>query len=236
MSILVAVLAGAAGAVVGGLLPAAARRAVDTAAPSLVTAADMPLMVGSDPEGRRAGVVAARLLTAGLAVGVVLTIGLRWVLPAYLGLVVITVLLTITDLEEKLIPNRVTFRAGPVAVALLALGALLDGDPERVVWALIGGAGYFLFMFILALIVPGGLGFGDVKLAPILGAFVAAEHLGFVLVAALGSYVIGGLTSAFLLITRMKSRKDTIPFGPYMVIAAYVALFFGQAIVDWYLG
>lgn len=236
MIVACAVLTAAAGLLLGGVVPVAATRALDTANPPLATRDDLPIVLGRSPAGTGWVPLLVRLVTAGLGVGVVIAIGVRWVLPAYLVFVVVTVLLTVTDLRAKLIPNRVTFRSGPIAIGLLAAGALLDGDPERILWALIGGAGYFVFMLILALIVPGGLGFGDVKLAPILGAFVAAEHLGFVLIAALGSYVIGGATSAVLLVTRVKSRKDTIPFGPYMVVAAYVALFFGRAIVDWYLG
>jgi leader peptidase (prepilin peptidase)/N-methyltransferase len=236
MTIVLAICAGVAGLLAGGVIPIAARRSIDQSSPPLVTSVDVPLLAGRPPDDRIVAAVATRLATALVMVGVVVVIGVRWVLPAYLFFVLITVLLTITDLEAKLIPNRITFRSGPIAGAMLVAGALLDGDADRVVWAAIGAAGYFLFMLILALIVPGGLGFGDVKLAAILGAFVAAEHLGYVLVAAVGSYVIGGLTSAILLIFRLKSRKDTIPFGPYMVIAAYVALFFGQAIVDWYLG
>lgn len=236
MTVALAVVFGVVGLLAGGVLAPAAARSIDESCPALVTGDDAPALFGRSREGRTGGALAIRLATALLLVGVVFVIGVRWVLPAYVFFVLITVLLTLTDLDAKLIPNRITFRAGPAAGAMLVVGAFLDGDAERIVWAAIGAAGYFVFMLILALIVPGGLGFGDVKLAPILGAFVAAEHLGYVLVAALGSYVIGGLTSAVLLITRLKSRKDTIPFGPYMVIAAYVALFFGQAIVDWYLG
>ena len=234
MTAVLAVFGGVAGFIAGPVLVAVARRSLDRDAP-LFEPGDVELATGRSADALRMRATAARLVVAAVAVGVVLTIGVRFTLAAYLWFVAVTVVLTVTDVEAKLIPNRITLPGGVVGGALLIVGALLDGDPERVVWAAIGAAGYFVFMLVLALIVPGGLGFGDVKLAPILGGFVAAEHLGYVLIAALGSYVIGGGMSALLLITRLKSRKDTIPFGPYMVIAAYIALFAGQAIVDWYL-
>lgn len=234
MIIVLASLAGAAGFLAGPVALQSARRSLGPDL-ALLHRDDWGTALGANGPRWAWRPIAARVVLAAVSAGTVVTIGGRFVLPAYLWFVAVTALLTITDIEEKLIPNRVTLPGGLIGAALLAGGALLDGDPERILWAAIGAGGYFVFMFILALLVPGGLGFGDVKLAPILGGFVAAEHLGYVAVAAIGAYVIGGITSAVLLITRVKSRKDTIPFGPYMVAAAYVALFAGGAIVDWYL-
>jgi len=99
----------------------------------------------------------------------------------------------------------------------------------------IGGVAYFVVMLILALIVRGGLGFGDVKLAFLIGVFTGYLSLGHVLVTGIGAFLIGGLVAAFLLVTRKSGRKDAIPFGPFMTSAAIVTIFFGQAIIDWYL-
>jgi leader peptidase (prepilin peptidase)/N-methyltransferase len=229
------IVSAAAGFLAGPWLVTLAERSLDKEG-ALRRAGDAAIVLGRSPHGHSLQTIAVRVAVGGLAAAVVASVGSRFVVPAYLWFVAITVVLTVTDVRAKLIPNRITAPGGLVGAGLLAVGVLLDGDPERLLWALIGAVGYFLFMLVLALIVPGGLGFGDVKLAPFLGAFVAAEHLGFVVIAAVGSYLIGGITSALLLITRIKSRKDTIPFGPYMVVAAYVALFAGNAIVDWYLG
>jgi leader peptidase (prepilin peptidase)/N-methyltransferase len=235
VTVVLAIAAAFAGFLAGPWLVTVAERSLDKEG-TLRRPGDAGIVLGRPPHGHSPGTIATRVVVAGLAAAVVAAVGPRFVVPAYLWFVAITVVLTVTDVRAKLIPNRITWPASVVGGGLLGAGVLLDGDPERFVWALIGAAGYFLFMLILALIVPGGLGFGDVKLAPFLGGFVAAEHLGFVIIAAVGSYVVGGLTSAFLLVTRIKSRKDTIPFGPYMVIAAYIALFAGTAIVDWYVG
>ena len=158
-----------------------------------------------------------------------------WLVPAYLVFVWAMILLTVTDLDTKLIPNRILGPATLIGIVLLLAGHLVDPSGGSLGDAAIGGASYFVVMFILALIVKGGLGFGDVKLAFMIGVFSGYVSLGYVLVAGIGSFLIGGVVAVFLLITRRQGRKDAIPFGPFMTTAAVLALFFGQSIIDWYL-
>ncbi|MEN8040313.1 MAG: A24 family peptidase [Actinomycetota bacterium] len=159
-----------------------------------------------------------------------------WLLPAYLVFLWAMVLLTVTDLDTKLIPNRILGPATMATIVLLLAGHLIDSSGGDLMDAAIGGAAYFGVMLVLALIVSGGLGFGDVKLAFLIGVLTGYFGLGQVLVAGIGSFLIGGVVAAFLLITRRSGRKDAIPFGPFMTTAAIVTIFFGQTIVDWYLG
>jgi leader peptidase (prepilin peptidase)/N-methyltransferase len=88
---------------------------------------------------------------------------------------------------------------------------------------------------IIALIARGGFGFGDVKLAAFLGLYSGYLGWGELLVALFMPFAVGGIISVLLLITRIKGRKDAIPFGPYMVLGAYLAVFVGEQIIDWYL-
>lgn len=175
-------------------------------------------------------------VTAALFFAVPYAVGVSWVIPAYLAFVAITVALTLTDLDHKLIPNRILFPGTGIAAGLLLVGAVLEGELGAFARALGGGAAYFAALFVLALIARGGFGFGDVKLAFLLGIFAGYLGWGHVAVAGIGSFLIGGLLSIFLLVTRIRSRKDHIPFGPSMVLAAYVAVWFGDEIVDWWLG
>jgi leader peptidase (prepilin peptidase)/N-methyltransferase len=158
-----------------------------------------------------------------------------WLLPAYLIYLWTMILLTITDLDTKLIPNRILGPATLTGIVLLLAGHFAASAPGNLVDAAIGGAAYFAVLFILALVVKGGLGFGDVKLAFVIGVFSGYLSLGHVLVTGIGSFLIGGFVAAFLLITRKSGRKDAIPFGPFMTTAAVVTVFIGQAIIDWYL-
>ena len=175
------------------------------------------------------------IATAGLFLLTYADFGLVGVLPAYLWFVGVTVALTLTDLDHKLIPNRILFPSSGVAVGLLGIGALGDGQLADYGRAILGGLIYFAALLIVALIARGGFGFGDVKLAAFLGLYATYLGWGQLVVAIVLPFVVGGVVSIFLLVTRIKGRKDAIPFGPYMVIGAYLAVYAGQTIIDWYL-
>lgn len=173
--------------------------------------------------------------TAALFATVPLALGVTWVVPAYLWFVGVLVVLTVTDIDHKLIPNRILFPSTAIGAVLLAAGAFADGDAGLLPRALGGGAGYFAALFVLAILARGGFGFGDVKLAFFIGLFAGYLGWGHVAVAGVGSFLIGGVLSVLLLVTRIRGRKDYIPFGPWMVMAALVTLWWGDAIVDWWL-
>jgi leader peptidase (prepilin peptidase)/N-methyltransferase len=77
------------------------------------------------------------------------------------------------------------------------------------------------------------MGFGDVKMAALIGL---TTGFGEVLVAVVGGIILGGITGAFLLISRRKKRKEAVPFGPFLSIATIVTLIWGTEIMNWYLG
>jgi leader peptidase (prepilin peptidase)/N-methyltransferase len=170
-------------------------------------------------------------------------IGVEWVLPAYLCFVALTVTLTLTDFDEKLIPNRILFPGTAIALVLLYGGIVLDawiGDATLsgidLLRPLAGGAAYYVLLLVLALVGPAGaLGGGDVKLAFLLGAFTAAISFDVLLVAVFAAFIGGGLVSLLLIVFRIRDRKDAIAFGPYMIGGAYFALAWGGVIADWYL-
>jgi leader peptidase (prepilin peptidase)/N-methyltransferase len=174
--------------------------------------------------------------TAALFGAATSVIGADWVLPAYLWFIGVTVAITLTDPDHKLIPNRILFPSSVVGVLLLGVGAVIDAQLPDFGRAILGATAYFAMLLVVALVARGGFGFGDVKLAWFLGLY--ATYLGWseLLVAVFLPFAVGGVVSILLLITRIKGRKDAIPFGPYMVIGAYLAITFGEQIADWYLG
>lgn len=185
------------------------------------------------PQRRRSLLMAA---AAGTLVGLTAAvIGPLWVLPAYLWFTAVTLLLTLTDLDRKLIPNRILYPATVVGAVLLVSGGLLDGEGNAIVRAGLGALAYFSVLFLLALIAGGGFGFGDVKLGFFLGMFLAYLSWGTLIVGGVGAFLLGGLVGLLLILLRIKSRKDKIPFGPYLVAGAYLAMAFAPEIVDWYL-
>jgi len=135
------------------------------------------------------------------------------------------VAISVTDLERRLIPNRIVV---PAAAVVLVAQTALDPSPE---WA-IGGFGAALFLLLAALAYPAGMGMGDVKLALLLGA-----ALGRTVPVALMLAMVAALVPSVVLLARHGSaaRKMRIPFGPFLALGGVVALFAGDRILDWYL-
>lgn len=186
-----------------------------------------------EPISARYPVVEA--LTGLLFVVTVLIIGVAWVLPAYLWFAAVTMVLILTDLDHKRIPNRILYPGTVVGLVLLAGGALLDGGAGDLGRGAMGGVFYFSALFVLALIARGGFGFGDVKLAFMLGLFLAFRGWEHLLVGIFLAFFIGGVIALALLLTRKKGRKDAVPFGPSLVLGAWTGIAYGLEIAEWYL-
>ncbi|WP_104200479.1 A24 family peptidase [Cryobacterium sp. Y29] len=157
------------------------------------------------------------------------------VLVAFLYLAAISVALAMIDLDTHTLPNKILLPAYPVAAVLLTAAALVAGEPGRVLTALIGAAALFGLYLALALISPGGMGLGDVKLAGLLGLYLGYLGWGPLIVGAFGAFLLGGAFGLLLLATRKAKRRSSIPFGPWMLLAAWLGVFFGDQIAIGYL-
>jgi leader peptidase (prepilin peptidase)/N-methyltransferase len=146
------------------------------------------------------------------------------VLPALLALVATGVVLSIVDLTEHRLPNAVLLPTLAIMAVLLVLASALTGEWMRLLWALAGGAGMFLFYFLLAVIAPSGMGMGDVKFAAPLG--LALGWFGWMMWMAglLGAFLIGGIIAIGALVMRRVTLRGSIPFGPSMLAGAVAAL------------
>ncbi|HET7455129.1 MAG TPA: prepilin peptidase [Solirubrobacterales bacterium] len=146
-----------------------------------------------------------------------------------LGLVFVTMLvaITVTDLEQRIIPNKVLAVAAVIGVAIAVVGD--PGSlPERAVAAVAAGG----FLFLVALVYPRGMGLGDVKLVAVMGLFLGRNVAPAILIALLAGSLVG-----LTMIARhgAEARKQAIPFGPFLALGGVVALLAGEPIVDWYL-
>jgi leader peptidase (prepilin peptidase)/N-methyltransferase len=155
----------------------------------------------------------------------------------------IFIIVIFIDWEHKLISNRITYPAVILALILLGIATMFPESeilghrtfvPENIILSgIIGGAVGFAFFFIVFLINPGGMGMGDIKLAFLIGLVT-----GFPLVIAglMIGILLGGITAIILLVFKLKKGKDVIPYGTFLGIGPIVALFWGNQILDWYLG
>ncbi|HET8863553.1 MAG TPA: prepilin peptidase [Solirubrobacterales bacterium] len=147
-----------------------------------------------------------------------------------LGLVFVTVLLavTLTDLERRIVPNKILVVGAVLAVAIAAVadpGSL----PERAIAALAAGG----LLFLAALAYPRGMGLGDVKLAATMGLFLGRNVAPAIFVALLSGAAVG---LAMIAVEGASARKRAIPFAPFLALGGVVGLLAGDQLVDWYLG
>jgi leader peptidase (prepilin peptidase)/N-methyltransferase len=175
------------------------------------------------------------LVTAAVFVVLALRLGATAQLPAFLYLGAAGVALALIDLDVKRLPNAIVLPSYPVALGLLLVPATL-GAWSAYGRALLAMAGLFAAYFALALVQPGGMGFGDVKLAGLLGLHLGWLGWAELLVGALAGFVLGGAVGVALLLTRRATRRSAIPFGPFMLAGALVGVLAGDGLARLYLG
>jgi leader peptidase (prepilin peptidase)/N-methyltransferase len=146
------------------------------------------------------------------------------------------VVLTVVDLDHKLLPNRIIIPAFFAGWAGLIVAALADGDPERLLHAGVGAVIFGGFFFLVALIYPAGMGGGDVKLAFVLGTFLGYLGApGLVLVGMFTSFVLGAVVGVIAMAVTKGGRKMQVPFGPFLALGTVITTFAGQVLLDAYL-
>ncbi|MFP5299495.1 MAG: prepilin peptidase [Actinomycetota bacterium] len=147
------------------------------------------------------------------------------------------VVLTVIDLDHKLLPNRVVYPTFVVGWAGLLLDAAIEGQMDRALDAALGALIFGGFFYLIAVIVPAGMGGGDVKLAFVLGTFLGYVGVpGVVLAGMFLSFLMGGLIGLVAMIATGGGRKMQIPFGPFLAAGTVLGIFWGQPLVDLYLG
>lgn len=153
----------------------------------------------------------------------------QWsLLPAYLYLGAVGGALTLIDLDVHRLPDLLVLPSYPIAFVLLLVPTMVTGQWGALLRGVLGGLALFVGYLVLALVSPGGggLGFGDVKLAGVLGLLLGWVGWGPVVVSVLAAFVIGGFLALILLLARRVSRSSHIAFGPSMIAGAWVALMF----------
>jgi leader peptidase (prepilin peptidase) / N-methyltransferase len=172
--------------------------------------------------------------TSALFVGASLALSTVWQAALVAPFVGLLLACAIIDYRKRIIPNAVVLPAlAAFAAAILALD--LAGRPLSFVDGLLGLLAYGGGLFVVALVSPGGMGMGDVKLAALIGLVLGALGLRYVGVAAMLGILTGGV-GAVVALALGRDRKEAIPFGPYLALGAAAAVFTGPAVAGWYAG
>ena len=170
--------------------------------------------------------------------------GLSWDLAIVIVFCCLFIILIVTDLETGILPNKIVYPGMILAFVFAGLGSIFRFMPSFIadvfplfagLWianAAIGGVAGFVILLVIALIFRGGMGWGDVKLAGLIGLSVGFP---LILVAIFLAVVTGGLAAIILLLLKIRRRKEAIPFGPFLALAAMLTLFWGSDLLYWYL-
>ena len=181
-----------------------------------------------------------RLFWVELATGVVFAL-LAWhygLSPA-LGIMAfyacLFIVVSVIDLDHGLILNKVVYPSLVVALllALLPQPWLTQWIVTGIANAAIGGAIGFGIFLLIAIISRGGMGWGDVKLAGLIGL---ATGFPLVFLSIIMAAILGGIVAVAMVIAKKKQRRQTIPFGPFLAVAAMITLLWGSNIMTWYVG
>ena len=193
------------------------------------------------PGWKRRDLNAARAAAvAGLTVALFVGLGVRyhdsWALPAFLALTAGLVALSVIDLEHFLLPNRIVYPLGLATVTLLAVAALGADEWTALGRAVSGGVVAMLALGLLHLVSPRSMGFGDVKLAFVLGLALGWLGWGELALGLFCGFLAGAVVGGVLIALRRRGRKDHLPFGPFLAFGTLVALLWGDVILRWYRG
>lgn len=173
--------------------------------------------------------------TAGLFVAVTARVGPTAALPAFLYLAAIVVALAAIDWEVRRLPDDIVWPSYPIAASALTIAALTSGQTLPILRALAAMGALFTLYLLLAVARPGGMGYGDVKLAGLIGLYLGWLGWDAVIVGTLAGFLFGAI-AGIALIVRGRARPATaIAFGPYMLAGAMVALFATGPLATWYL-
>lgn len=181
---------------------------------------------------RRAALLA--VVCAALLGGVAMRLHDSWALPAFLVLAAALVALSLIDLRHLILPNRIVYPLAIATPVLLAVGAIGDRDGGAFLRSLLGGVVGFAAMFVLHVLSPRSMGFGDVKLSFVLGLALGWLGWGQLVLGLFLAFLYGAVVGVVLMVLRRRGRKDQVPFGPFLAAGMLTAVLWGEAILRAY--
>ena len=173
------------------------------------------------------------LLTGCFALGTYLKFGPTWASLIYFVFIAALIVITFIDLDHRIIPNVITLPGIPIFVA----ASLLIPDLsliDSLIGVIAGGGSLLMVAWIYKLIThKDGMGLGDIKLLAMIGALVGWQGILMTIFVASATGTLAGILH--MVQVRQKNMKLAIPFGPFLATGALVYIFWGEAIIRWYI-
>lgn len=142
------------------------------------------------------------------------------------------IVITFIDLKEMIIPDVLVLVVLGLSIIHKSLNYFIYNIPFNIVNSLLGtliAGGIFLLIIVLS---KGGMGGGDVTLIGALGFILGVKYI---LLTIFISFMLGAIISLGLLATKIKTKKDPIPFGPFIILAFFIVLLYGESLIGWYM-
>ena len=156
----------------------------------------------------------------------------RAALPAYWILMAVLVAQTWIDLHTRRLPREITYTGIVLGTITLSIAALILDEPGRIWMAGLGAVVALAVMWLIHHFSNGGMGDGDVRLAPLLGLYLGWLNPGIVLPGLFFGFVAGAIVGAVLMAGDRAGRRTALPFGPFLAVGTVVAIFVGQDFLD----
>jgi len=171
------------------------------------------------------------LACAALFAGAAARLGYNWDLPAFLIFLASLLALSAIDVELLVLPKVIIYPSLVAIAALLTVAAGATNDWHRLLIAILCAAGWFVLFFVINFASPRALGFGDVRLAPILGLGLGWLGIRYVILGFFAANLVGAIIGLALIAAKKMSREQPIPYGVFLAIGAGIALYAGPEII-----
>ena len=175
------------------------------------------------------------LTTAALFAGVALRFGASWAVPAFCLFFAALLALALIDFEHFLLPNRIIYPTLCASLPLLVLAAAAGHQWDHLRSAFIGGAAAFAVFFVLNLVYPKGMAFGDVRLSGVIGLYLGWIGPRTLFLGLFLGFLTASVVGIGLIVARKADRKTPVPFGVFLAIGAALAVFAGGPVIHWWM-
>jgi leader peptidase (prepilin peptidase) / N-methyltransferase len=172
------------------------------------------------------------LVTAGLFAALAWELGLRWAMVGYCVAAAGLVGLSVIDLHTQRLPREITYWTAALSLPLLTIDSIVTGELRRLLMMVIGAACAVGFLGAVRILSRGGMGDGDVRLAPLLGALLGWRALPLVAAGLFMAFLSGAVVGLAVKGIGKEGRRQAIPFGPFLAFGTLLAQFIGDTFVD----